>query len=386
MTKTQAYSVPRLAIMAVFAAFGVGVGALSGSMAAVTRTAGIDSYDLGLALMFNTVISVVIMSSGGVIARHLPTRNALLVSLPFFAIVLALVLVSRSPSHFYLGLAGLGLAMGWTDVTMNAEGSAIENDLRQPIFTQFHGAASAAMAATAIVASFLSEYFGTWAAGLASLAAFAGAWTMVRRHVPARPLAQRHTARLAGLPSRLPLLLLGLIAGLSITAEVTSIMWSARLLDELAPALAAVAGLGVAFFGVCTALVRFPADGLRARLGDLPLMTGSIAVAIAGFAILGLSNSFAVSVAGFAAVGFGTAALVPCAFSLAASLVSANRAAGIGFVSLVAGLPRILGPWIFGMVSSAVGIGQAFGLFTVALGSALVLVMTLKRVGLNSRV
>jgi MFS family permease len=372
--------------MAVFGAFGVAVGVLAGSMAAVTRAAGVDSYGLGLALMLNTIISVVIMSSGGAIARHLPARRALLVSLPLFALSLLMTLAARSPWQFTAGLAALGLAQGWTDVTMNAEGSAIENDLRRPIFTQFHGAVSAAMAATAIVASYLAEEFGPWAAWLAVAAAMAVAWALVRRHVAERPLALRHSARLAGIPNRLPLLLLGLIAGISITAEVTSILWSARLLDEMAPQLARIAGLGVAFFGTCTAFIRFPADGLRSRLGDLPLMTGSILTAILGFAIVGLSGSFAASVAGFAAVGFGTAALVPCTFSLAARLVSANPAAGIGFIAMVAGLPRIAGPWIFGSVSAAVGMGQAFGLFTLALATALVLVLALRRVGLNSPV
>ena len=115
---------------------------------------------------------------------------------------------------------------------------------------------------------------------------------------------------------------------LIIAGETAALMWSAKLLDELAPSLAAIAGLGAAFFGICNAAVRFPGDRLRARFGDLPLMVVSLVIAICGFLVLGVSGNFAVSAAAFAAVGLGTAVLIPCIFALAARFVPANRAGG----------------------------------------------------------
>ena len=157
-------------------------------------------------------------------------------------------------------------------------------------------------------------------------------------------------------------------------------LWSAKLLNDEAPKLAAIAGLGASFFGLCTAVVRFSGDAIRARTGDIPLMLGSLIVAIAGFALVGLSGGFWPSAAGFAIIGFGTACVIPSIFALSASYVPANRAAGIGFVSLIAGMPRTLAPWIFGFISEHHTMSLAFGLCAVAYAIALALVVLLRSI------
>ena len=124
---------------------------------------------------------------------------------------------------------------------------------------------------------------------------------------------------LSNLPSRLPLIIMGLAIGLSVAAETASLFWSAKLLNDQAPELAAIAGLGAAFYGACNAIVRFRGDRLRARYGEIPLLLASLALATAGFIVLGLSHSFTLNVIAFAGVGFGLAILCPCLFNLAAS-------------------------------------------------------------------
>ena len=42
------------------------------------------------------------------------------------------------------------------------------------------------------------------------------------------------------LPNKSPLVLLGIAAGLIIAAETAALLWSAKLLDEIAPSLAAI--------------------------------------------------------------------------------------------------------------------------------------------------
>jgi MFS family permease len=168
-------------------------------------------------------------------------------------------------------------------------------------------------------------------------------------------------------------------AGLIIAGETAALLWSAKLLDDMAPSLAAIAGIGAAFFGLCNASLRVVGDRLRARFGELPLITWSLVIAIAGFSILGLTRSFLVSVLAFVAVGLGTAVLIPCIFSLVAALSPERRAANLSFVSLLSGAPRIVAPWLFGWASSAMGTGGAFGLVAVALCVALIMIVVLRR-------
>ena len=87
-----------------------------------------------------------------------------------------------------------GLVIGITDVIMNAEGSAIEHDLKRPVFTAFHGCVSASVAVFAITSSLLTARFGTLSAACAALIMVALASYAVWRNVPVRALPVDRTA------------------------------------------------------------------------------------------------------------------------------------------------------------------------------------------------
>lgn len=369
----------RTAVTAVFVTFGVAIGALAGSMPSVMRNAGIDAQTFGLGLTISTVLTVGAMSVGGQIARVASNRAVLLAILPAFALTLAAYLTAATPLWFFLAIPVMGFCFGLTDLFMNAEAVALEHDLRRPVFMGFHGGVSAGVGIMAIAASWLSTRYGTWAVALLAAVMFALAWTMVAMAIPARPLAKGKAARMGSLPHKLPLMLLGIAAGLIIAAETAALLWSAKLLDDLAPSLAAIAGLGAAFFGTCNAAVRFPGDRMRSLVGDMPLMIVSLLVSIGGFLALGLSQNFALSVAAFASVGLGLALLIPSIFAMSANLVPENRAGALSFVSLLTAVPRTTAPVAFGMVAAAFGTAVSFGLVAVGLAGALVLIIVFAR-------
>lgn len=369
---------PRTAITLVFAAFGVSAGAVAGAVAFITKNLGVNNYDLGIGFMVASIAGVMVMAMGGRIGNRVSNRAAMLVALPLVAAVTILLLTAPSQPVYFACMIAHGGVMGLCDVFMNAEASAVEHDLKKPIFTAFHGAASIAIAAGAIFSSYLSVSYGPWSMGLVSAACLALAMFAVATSVPARRLELAKSAPIAELIRNVPLLLMGLITGISITMEVSAMFWSAKLLDEQAPELARIAGLGAAFYGVCSALVRMNGDRLRAKFGEIPLMFASLSIAILGLAGLGFSYSFAANVAAFALVGVGLAMTCPCLFNMAASEVPHNRAGGIGFVSLIAGAPRILGPYVFGWIASLYSTGIAFSFGSVLLLLALGLLLLLK--------
>ncbi len=372
---------PRRAIVAVFVAFGTCIGAWAGAIPAVARNADIGNFTLGIGITAFTAVYVAAMALSGRLARHTGNRSAMLLTIPLAALATLILMSSGSPFVFFAGLALFGASLGSLDVIMNAEGSAIERDVGRPIFVTFHGAASSGMAVLAIVSSLISVTIGPWGPALIAAACLALAWLATYRHVPVRPPAGVAQSAGEARSHRTPLLIMGLAAGLVIATETAAVMWSAKLLDERAPLLAAFSGLGAAFYGLCNAALRFQADGLRHRFGDLPLMMASLLAAILGFAALGLSRDFAVSVAAFALVGLGTAPLIPCIFALAAGRIPENRAAAIGFVSGVAGLPRTLAPWLFGWIAASVSTSFAFALCTAVLAVALALAVALRGYG-----
>jgi MFS family permease len=375
---------PRAAITLVFANFGAAIGAWAGAIPQVTLASGIDNFQLGLGLTVLTLATVTVMSLGGAIGRRFSNRAVLLFAIPAFAISTSLLLMANAPWLFFTSLLLFGASIGLMDVFMNAEASAIEHDMCRPIFTAFHGSASAGLPVFAIASSIISTNMGTLATSLLVVAAFAVAWIMVYAFVPPRKLTRGKESSVAILSSRGPIIIMGLTVGLSISCETAAVFWSAKLLNEQAPSLAAIAGLGTAFYGICNAGMRFYGDRLRAQYGEMSVMLTSIVLAMAGFAILGLSTSFAVSVVAFACAGLGLSMLCPCLFNMAASQMPANRAAALGFISMIAGAPRIMAPWLFGWIAASQSTSFAFGLCTFALATAFGLVMLLKNTGFEA--
>lgn len=373
---------PRAAIMLVFAGFGAVIGAWAGAIPKVTEAAGINNFQLGLGLTASTLATVATMALGGAIGRHISNRTVLLFAIPAFALATCLLLTATLPPLFFTSLVLFGASIGLMDVFMNAEASAIEHDMRKPIFTAFHGSASAALPVFAIASSIISTTLGTQVTGVLVAGTLALTWAIVYVLLPLRHFATKVERGVAILSSRGPLVIMGLTVGLSIVCETAAIFWSAKLLNEQAPSLAVIAGLGAAFYGLCNASMRFFGDRLRARYNEMALMLASLALAMAGFATLGLSTSFALSVAAFACAGFGLSMLCPCLFSMAAAQVPSNRAAALGFISMIAGVPRIMAPWIFGWIAANHTTGVAFGLCTFVLMVAFGLIMLLRNMNL----
>jgi MFS family permease len=379
----KSYITPRTAIMAVFAAFGAMAGAFAGSVPQLIANLSLNNATYGLGITLMTAVTVAAMGFAAILARHFSHRALLLALLPTMLAILAVLLTGKSHWMFFVIAPLYGAASGLVDVIMNAEGGAIEADLKKPVYTAFHGSVSLSIAVFAITSSLLSTTYGTWASVLAASIIVLVAAILVHLAVPDRPLAtHKHVTSKQKLFSvfTLPIVLIGTAAGLIIACEITALFWSSKLLAESAPQLAAVSGLGAAFFGLCNAIVRFPGDYLRSKFSDMSLMIATILIAITGFAGLGLTESFAANVFFFAVTGMGVALLCPCLFAMAANQTPHSRAAGFAAAMLIAGIPRIAAPTVFGSIADAYSTRLAFGLCAVALMAALVAILVLRKV------
>jgi predicted MFS family arabinose efflux permease len=368
---------PRGAVTVAFMAFGAIVGLWAGSIPAVMARAGISSFGLGIGLTAYTIAYVLAMYSGGTLARFASNRMIILTVAPLSAASAAALLTAATPVVFFVSLTIFGAVLGLLDLFMNAEASYVESDLKKPIFTAFHASASLSTAIFAIFGSFVTVEMGTPITALFALVLTAVAWIIQWHNLTTRNIAFARAGETRPLRWPLPLILLGLTAGLVIAGETAALMWSAKLLEEIAPALAVIAGLGAGFFGLCNAIIRFGGDRIRSRIGDPPLILISLAIATFGFVLIGTSPFFMLSVAAFAITGFGTACIIPSILAVAALEMPDRRAAAIGIVSLIAGLPRTLAPWIFGLIAGIQSTSFAFGLCAVAMVAAFAIMVML---------
>ena len=357
-----------------FFAFGIAAGQWSGTVPTVAAASGVNSATLGLAFTVFTAAYILSMTFGGAALARMPTRPLLIVGNVASALAVSSFVLSTSPIALFVSLTGIGVAMGFLDLAMNAEGTQVEVDSGRPMLARLHGSASAGSALGAIVGSVLALTVGTWASVIVCFVALSVAIVVVYRLTPQRAVRSRAERQASGsFPGSTTLIILGIVFGIGVAGESAAGMWSARLLDEQAPQLAVIAGIGISFFAGCQALVRFSGDRLRRSFGDRTLIGACLTVAAIGFAIIGQSSSFLMSVVGFALVGFGSALTVPCVFALSVASSPRHGGAAISYIAAVAGLPRILTPWAFGLIAAQFSTGTAFGLIAVALVVAVVL-------------
>lgn len=357
---------PRAAITVQFAAFGLLIGFWAGSLPVVVRAVGIGPATFGLIITLHSAAYIIAMSLGAKLMERLSPRRIMLLVFPAFSFLLAAALVSQDATLFAVLLIAFGFVGGTIDLVMNTEGTLVEADMKRPILAALHGSASAGVAASAVVASLVALSFGTAVNAALIGVVCVAAFIAVSVGTPDRPLAHRPTGtKRPRLTIGASLLAIGIVMGISIAGETAALMWSATLLDEQAPALAGIAGLGSSFFAGCQAILRFGGDRLRRIFSDRRLVAISIVVAATGFTIVGTSGSFAQTVVGFAVIGLGTALISPCSMALAVATAPALGGAALSFAAFVAGGPRLGAPWIFGEIAAATSTAMAFGIFGV---------------------
>ena len=354
-----------------FFALGVGIGLWGGASGAILIRSGVDPSTFGVLLTVYTGAYLISMSAGGALAHRFGVEQALSVSAVIFGATLCALLNASSTAWVAIALIAAGFLGGVVDVLMNAEGARIERGLGRPILARLHAAASAGMAIGAILGSLIAAGPAPWAAGVLGALALAGAGVAYRRAARTRrpaPAAVGAIGRI-GLSFAPVLIGLGVVVGVSIAAELAASVWSTLLLREEAPKLAAISGLGAAFFSTCQAALRFNADAIRLRVSDLRIIVASFAIAAAGFALVSAQAGFTASVAGFALIGVGTGPIVPCSFALAARQSAAGPAVGLASASLFSALSRLPAPLMTGAIAQALSLPAAFGAFALALAT-----------------
>jgi MFS family permease len=359
------------AVAAMFFAFGVGVGLWGGASGAILIRSGVDASTFGVLLTVYTGAYLIAMSAGGALAHRFGVERALSVSAIIFGASLCALLDASSAASVAVALIISGFLGGVVDVLMNAEGARIERRLGRPILARLHAAASAGMALGAILGSLIAAGSAPWAAGVLAALALAGAGVAYHRAALTDPPAPAPVGAWgrSGLSFAPALIGLGVVVGVSIAAELAASLWSTLLLREEAPKLAAISGLGAAFFSGCQAALRFNADAIRLRTSDLRIIIASFAIAALGFALVSLQAGFAASVAGFALIGVGTGPIVPCGFALAARQSAAGPAVGLASASLFSAVSRLPAPLATGASAQALSLPTAFAGFALALAT-----------------
>ncbi|MFD8254910.1 MFS transporter [Streptomyces werraensis] len=399
----------RYAVAAVFAVHGAVTGSFATRVPWIQDHAGVSAGQLGLALAFPALGASLAMPLAGGISHRFGARNALRGLLALWT--LALILPSLAPNLLTLCLALFvyGATAGMSDVAMNALGVEVENRLDRSIMSGLHGMWSVG-AVVGSAAGTLAAHLGTdarlhhaLAAAVLTAVGFAAcAWVL-----DLQPAEDEDPPPRFALPPR-SALLIGAIGFCAVFAEGASLDWSAVYLRDRLETSAGLAAACTTGFTLTMAVARIAgargvgrdgavgtvrARGVRARAGGrgaastpgsppprggpargpprvvdrygaVRTVRASGVVALLGGLLIVFAGHPAVAMAGFALMGLGIAVVVPLCFA-AAGRSGSNPSLAIAGVATITYTSGLVAPSAIGMLAQATSLMVSFVLVTV---------------------
>jgi MFS family permease len=387
----------RVAVAVTFFVNGSLIGTWAARIPAVKGHLGLDAPQLGLALLGPTLGSLAGIPLAGALVAHRGSRPVTRAAVFAHCGVVPLAGLAPNLVALWAALLAFGLANGLLDVSMNAQGIAVERAYHRPIMASFHGlfslgALAGALGGSAAAALRLSVavHFTLAAVVLAAVGAGANRWLLAAGD------GSRQAVRLAR-PSRW-LVLLGLIGFCCLFGEGAAGDWSAVFLREVRAASPAVAALAFAAFSLAMTGGRLLGDRATARWGPRPALRTGASVAAGGLLVALLIPTPAAGILGFGLLGAGLSITIPIVFSSAgraawglkseASTTASgdprqpsgsppvNQTAAGPAIAAVTGmsyLGGLAGPPLIGMVAGQLGLTHALGLIVVLAAVAAVL-------------
>ncbi|KAB1150790.1 MFS transporter [Streptomyces luteolifulvus] len=374
----------RYAVAAVFAVHGAVTGSFATRVPWIQDHASVSAGQLGLALAFPALGASLAMPLAGGVSHRFGARNALRGLITLWT--LSLILPSLAPNLLTLCLAlfTYGATAGMADVAMNALGVEVENRLGRSIMSGLHGMWSAG-ALIGSAAGTLAAHLGSdarlhhflAAAVLTVLGVTACNWVL-----DLQPAEDEEPPPRFALPPR-SALLIGAVGFCAVFAEGASLDWSAVYLRDQLGTSAGLAAACTTGFMLTMALARLVGDAVVNRFGPVRTVRVGGVLAAAGGLLIVVAGHPAVAMTGFALMGLGIAVVVPLCFA-AAGRSGPNPSQAIAGVATITYTSGLVAPSAIGGIAEATSLTVSFGLVTV-LACGLVVFAGVLRAGTRDR-
>ncbi|MCX4744665.1 MFS transporter [Kitasatospora sp. NBC_01287] len=371
----------RLSIALVFAVHGAVSGSFATRIPALQDRLHLSPGQLGLALVMPAIGASTAMPLAGRIAHRLGARAAIRLLLALWCLSLALPALAPGLPWFCLALLLFGGAAGMADVAMNAEGVEVEHRMGKSIMSGLHGmwslggliaAACGALAAHQHLAA--APHLAIAAVVLLAVGQLVCTWLLDVRPEPEAEAPPRFA-----LPPR-SALAIGLVGFCAVFAEGAGADWSSVYLRDLTGAAAGTAAFAYTAFACTMAVARLAGDVVVRRLGAVRTVRVGGAVAALGGVLVVSASSPAVAIPGFALLGVGIAVVVPLAFA-AAGHAGPNPSQAIAGVATVTYTSGLVAPAIVGTIAQGSSLRVSFAVVTVLAAALTVTAGALRAAG-----
>ena len=363
----------RIAIGLFFFCDGLLIGSWAARIPAVQQHASLTNARLGLALFSASLGALVAMPAAGRLCERIGSRSVTFVALLLGAASLFATSFATGLAGLAAALFGFGAGFGGINVSVNAQGIALERLSGRSILSSFHAAFSAGgLAGAGLGALAAREALAPKShfAILATVVAIA-ALVAVKFLLPPGSDYRATSRTFARLPRAI--VVLGAAAFCTMLAEGAAADWSAVYLTRSFGAAKGVAALAYTAFALAMTASRILGDRLNGRYGPTRLAGAGAALATLGLGVGLAIGSIPVAIAGFAGMGAGLGVVIPILFRAAASSPKVSASTGVAAVSTVGWLGFLAGPPAIGFAAAAVGLRAALGIVVLATSALVVL-------------
>lgn len=143
--------------------------------------------------------------------------------------------------------------------------------------------------------------------------------------------------------------------------------WSGIYLRDVTDADPGLAASAFTAFACTMAVARLIGDAVVRRLGPVKTVRASGLTAAAGGALVVMARTPALAITGFALIGIGVAVVVPLCFAAAGRIPSSSPGQEIAGVATLAYASGLAAPAAVGWIAEVTSLSASFGLVTVLL-------------------
>ncbi len=300
-------------------------------------------------------------AAGGALVDRLGSRRSCVTAAVLLSAGLPLISVASTPLALAGVLVGLGAVDVLADIGMNVQAAQVQRESSGSVIQRFHaawsiGAVTGAAVASAAAAASVPLRWHLLVTGTALV----GTVGVAARHLS--PADDPPAPQPEGGSRRAPVLvLLAAVALAMAVVEGAPGEWAAVFGTDVHGAGPGIAGLG--FLAMSTGMVtgRIAGDAATDRLGADRVLRGALATVVLGLSVVLLSPGIAVAVGGFALIGLGVSVLFPALYLTAADREGIPAGLGLGVMSTGARLGFLVSPPLVGAIAGAASLRAALG-------------------------
>lgn len=356
-----------------FAIDGLGFGVWASHIPVFKESLQLSALSLSEVLLALVLGSIVTMPIAGMVIARVGSRWVIWVSCAAYTLAIAGLGWIDHRVPLLVMAASFGAAKGALDVSVNAQGVWVEQQLGKPVVSSFQGFWSTGGLVGAMLSGYALRHgggthpdFTRTAFALLVCGSLACPFLLTEPHHP------EHSKRRWQMPDRGLMQLAG-IAFLGLFAEGAMADWGGVYLKTSVGVSLAQAAIGYAAFSIAMAAGRFAGDWLIGRFSPVLILRTCGLLLFSGLSITLLLNVWWAAILGFICTGFGVANIVPVIWGAAGRNKVLGTGPAIAMVATAGYFGFLAGPPLIGVLATVLNVRLALvvvGLFGLAIAAA----------------